>query len=686
MSKKLIGAVASSCLPSVGRDWRLQNRRSRLRGAFSRVQWLAPIFCGVLLASCSTSLLNQGVLKDDSVGQMMGSVANSQSTDLASLIPDEKINSVPRKLVAEGIKAYDKKDYEKASELFNAALKLDIRNSYLHFLNGLTYHQRALQGESQLFSLSEQGYLRAQTFDGSNWLPKYYLGLAKFDQGRYGDAKVQFASAVPYRDSDPQVLYHLAAAAYYDHDVRTADAAMHRLRQLNLPDREWKQRVAASSTLLAVAQNLPGEAQRNYSSYTSIAGQEKAKWLSDRMDSWFQVHRAVAQMPPSAKRRTRTRLAQIPGSGAPPGATGFPGFPEAPESPAAPQSSYIPEDQAAGPGFTPGDSGVDPKMVVVDVTIIRTEEDTTKSKGINLLSGLQIQFGDPLSATPGFSFNRNRVEDHLPIEQQAGDAINTRTITQLIGLPAINYSLNIANTQRGRNEVLARPTLVARAGKTSEFFSGVEVSAAATSGGAGDSVSIEKEIGVKLAVTPEFLPNGMLLLRVRAERTFLTQPDSSVVFEFRLDTSKTTVNADVAMRFGQTLILSGLSERETETDKNATPGLGRVPVAKYLFSEKRRRDFRKSVLILLTPRRAQFLDRSRDGYPQSYKDSRMGELEQRYRDWFRPPSHASEIMRELRENTLYLREYRTGDIPMDNWNADASMRERMGIALRHIYK
>lgn len=646
-----------------------------------------PILFGVLLASCSTSLIDQGVLKDDSVGQMMGSVAGKKNTDLAALIPEEKINSVPRKLIAEGIRAFDKHDYEKASELFNAALRLDIRNSYLHFLNGLTYHQRALQGESQLFSLSEQGYLRAQTFDASNWLPKYYLGLAKFDQGRYGDAKVQFASAVPYRDSDPQVLYHLAAAAYYDHDVRTADAALRRLRQLDLADREWKKRVAASSTLLAVAQNLPGEAQRNYSNYISIAGQEKSKWLSDRMDSWFLVHRAVTQMPQSTKRPKRSRLAQIPGSGAPADTSGFPGFPETPAADAAaPQSSYIPEGQAAGPGFTPGDTAVDPKMVVVDVTIIRTEEDTTKSKGINLLSGLQIQFGDPLSATPGFSFNRNRVEDRLPIEQQAGDAINTRTITQLIGLPAITYSLNIANTQQGRNEVLARPTLVARAGKTSEFFSGVEVSAAATSGGAGDSVSIEKEIGVKLAVTPEFLPNGMLLLRVRAERTFLTQPDSSVVFEFRLDTSKTTVNADVAMRFGQTLILSGLSERETETDKNATPGLGRVPVAKYLFSEKRRRDFRKSVLILLTPRRAQFLDKNRRGYSQSYKDSRMGELEQRYRDWFRPPSHTSEIMRELRENTLYLREYRTGDIPTDHWNADASMRERMGIALRHIYK
>jgi general secretion pathway protein D len=647
------------------------------------------ILCGFFLTSCSTGssdLVNEGLLVDDSIGKIMESVDKSKKTNLAARIPNEKVNSVPRKLTAAGIKAMDQRNFEKASKLFNAALKLDVRNSYLHFLNALSYHQRALQGESQLYALSEQGYLMAQKFDPSNWLSKYYLGLAKLDQGNYRAAKVQFASAVPYRDTDPQVLYHLAATAYYDHDVRTADAALRRLRQLNLQNAVMKKRVAASSALVAVAQNLPGEAQRNYSDYSNLTGQGQATWLSQRMDSWGQVHKAVAQTPqPKKVSRSDSKkywVAQLPGSGAPPGTSDFPGSFQTPESTPDP----IPEPQVIGSGFNPGDSAADPKMVVVDVTIIRTEEDTSSSKGINLLSGLQIQFGDPLSAIPGISFGRNRTEDFLP---QQNDAINTRTITKLIGIPAITYSLNIANSQRGRNEVLARPTLVARAGKTSEFFSGVEVLAAATSGGAGDSVSIEKEIGVKLAVTPEFLPSGMLLLRVRAERTFLTQPNSSVVFEFRLDTSKTVVNADVAMRFGQTLILSGLSERETERDKQGVPGVQRVPVAKLLFSQERKRSFKKSVMILLTPRRAQFLHKTVHDNPanaRSYSERRIRELEQRYRAWFRPLSHTARIFQELRSNSLYLQEYRSGDIAIDNWHSGSMMEEQVGEALRHIYK
>ena len=125
----------------------------------------ALILCGFILTSCSTStgsLVNDGLLSDDSIGKMMDFAEKKKKTNLAARIPKEKINSIPRRLAAQGIAAFDQRDFEKASKLFNAALKLDLRNSYLHFLNALTYHQRALQGESQLYALSEQGYLMAQ--------------------------------------------------------------------------------------------------------------------------------------------------------------------------------------------------------------------------------------------------------------------------------------------------------------------------------------------------------------------------------------------------------------------------------------------------------------------------------------------------------------------------------------------
>jgi type II secretory pathway component GspD/PulD (secretin) len=59
------------------------------------------------------------------------------------------------------------------------------------------------------------------------------------------------------------------------------------------------------------------------------------------------------------------------------------------------------------------------------------------------------------------------------------------------------------------------------------------------------------------------------------------------------------------MKLGQTPILSGLTERETEKYRNGVPGLQDVLVMWCVFSRSTRRDFRKSIMILmLSPRRA----------------------------------------------------------------------------------
>jgi type II secretory pathway component GspD/PulD (secretin) len=251
------------------------------------------------------------------------------------------------------------------------------------------------------------------------------------------------------------------------------------------------------------------------------------------------------------------------------------------------------------------------KMVVVDVVIIRTEENISTSRGVNFLNGLALQFGDAANSLPAvgttYTNTRNRSVDFTNAMDDTTMDVS-KVITRALNIPAITYSLNIANATSARNEILARPTLVATTGKTSEFFSGTELTAAAVAGGSqgGDPISIEKEIGVKLTVLPEFLEDGRLNMKVSAQRTFLLTPSADVIFTFRMETSKTTVNANVVMRFGETLILSGLSEKEAEVTRDGTPILQDVPGIQYLFSNQRTRDFQKSVMILLTPRPAQY--------------------------------------------------------------------------------
>jgi general secretion pathway protein D len=267
--------------------------------------------------------------------------------------------------------------------------------------------------------------------------------------------------------------------------------------------------------------------------------------------------------------------------------------------------------------------------------------------------------------------------------------VKTQVITRMINLPAITYALNIANAQDRRNEVVARPSLVALGGQTSTFFSGTDVIGAAISTGQGGSVQVQKEAGVKLAVTPEFLPDNLIKMQVVAERTFLTNPNSNVLFDFRLDTSKTLVSANVVMKYGETLILSGLSERNLESSNSGVPVLRDVPLVQYLFNRQTKRDFQKSVLIIVTPRRPSYTDRSpediqADREKLSEFDKVQQEFEDKHKLWFKPVPNMAASMRTLETSPIF-REFRTGDLEMPSWTSRATHAGRLKAALNFLY-
>ena len=196
-------------------------------------------------------------------------------------------------------------------------------------------------------------------------------------------------------------------------------------------------------------------------------------------------------------------------------------------------------------------------------------------------------------------------------------------------------------------------------------------------------MSVQKEVGVKLAVTPEILPDDMIRLHVVAERTFLTDPSNSVVFEFRLDTTKTNVNSTVTMKFGETLVLGGLSERETSKSADGVPGLMDIPILNLLFSQRVERHFERSVLILMTPRRPLYARRAqvdRDGMIEEMSDLErdIERLEQRHKDWFTPRATFSEVIEKL-QGREFFEEFRNGDVKIQSWQNDATGQQHIAM-------
>lgn len=571
-----------------------------------------------------------------------------------------------------------KGNLEEASNYSNLALKLDITNPDLQFFNGYVYHLMGVRGDSSKFDLAEQGFQQALKFDPGNLAARYQLGLLYADQRRFGLAQAHFAAVATHLSDEPSVLYNLATSSYYARDPKTADAALNRLLDV-VPDPEKRADILRAGALSLAAMNETAEAEEYIESYRELVADDRdARFLEKRVQNWSSFYESDAKI-------IKAQYNSNPyGSGSSPYGTSDPYGSSSSSSPygasgtsggygADPYGSQGGMQQGGQQGgFAQNGAGgfADASMVVVDVVLIGTQEDIRNSRGVNLLNGLQLQFGDPLTGAAGFGLSDRNVKDNL------GNGLSeaTRTITRSISIPAVTYSLNIANSLDADNQVLAKPSLVAQNGQTSEFFSGTEILAAAVSGGSGDSVSVQKEVGVKLSVKPEILPDDMIRLHVVAERTFLTDPSNSVVFEFRLDTTKTNVNSTVTMKFGETLILGGLSERETSKSSDGVPGLKDIPLLNYLFSQRVEREFERSILILLTPRRPDYTRQAqgdRDKVEEDLSDLErdLMRLEQRHGDWYTPRPTFSEI-RDKIEGRAFFEEFRMGDLNVHSWHQD----------------
>ncbi len=619
--------------------------------------------------------------------------ATKTSTDArpliyASINPD-KITTDPRRLAAQGLKSLDEGKLDDALKSFNQALKLKMTDSTLNFLAGLTYHLMAVKGDDSKFFLAEEGYKLAIKFDNSNWYARFQSGLLALDQRKFVQAQSHFSKALIYNTSDPDLLYSMLVASYYAGDITTSAVMRDRLKELE-PD---SSRLLKASVMASSALNNTDKATASLVQLAAISGQgNQVAALKRRMADWRAFHKNNIQLAQSWQETIGSSAAPAPDPSSPSAA------------PVTPVTKVDPDDQSNSDTDVDSDNSepssdvgsdtsnastdsaeplvIDPNgMVIVDVTIIRTQDNRTTAKGVNLLNGLSLQFGDESgTGTAGFSAIDT-------ISKTIGS--NTRTITRAINIPAITYSLNIANVNDTRNEILARPTLTATNGSESKFFSGVHIQAAVLpSGGSGtgDSVTFDDEVGVKLSVTPTLLDDGRVKLDVTAERKFLNTPDSSYTgFTSKLESTRTTVSATVAMHFGETLILSGLSEKETENIKDGVPILQDIPLIQYFFSRETTKDFTKSVMILLTPRQPQYtFKEGKTTGPRVGQNPALSELRDRYMDWFNPYSTAEAIFYHMQDNRLY-RELRTGDVSLERWENYSGFRDRLKDALDFLY-
>ena len=251
---------------------------------------------------------------------------------------------------------------------------------------------------------------------------------------------------------------------------------------------------------------------------------------------------------------------------------------------------------------------------------------------------------------------------------------------------AASYSVNIANASDERVSVLARPHLTALNGTTAKFLAGGELVYKVAGNISGDIKPYP--FGTTLTVTPTLLrtpaEDGTPRVHVKVEAGRLSvlalldaDPNQPTPF------SKVTVASEAVLSLGQTLILSGLSQRESRTGRSGVPYLRDIPILKYFFSTKSTTTADTAVIILLTPRDPAFSgERNRKDLAEFVEKRRafirarqgteedMRRFRERYPDWdqFPPNRFASHIF--LMENSEMYRVVSGQDLVSEDVNLE----------------
>jgi general secretion pathway protein D len=139
---------------------------------------------------------------------------------------------------------------------------------------------------------------------------------------------------------------------------------------------------------------------------------------------------------------------------------------------------------------------------------------------------------------------------------------------------------------------------------TGSFLPSFTGTTGSTGGGLGLLASTQfqyQDIGVNMEITPHMTATGEVALHAKIE--ILTQQGSETLGGGLAEPvfGQRSVEHDIQLQEGEASLLGGLIDRELDNTVGGLPGVGDIPLLKYLFSQTQKTTLDNEVMIMLTP-------------------------------------------------------------------------------------
>jgi len=241
----------------------------------------------------------------------------------------------------------------------------------------------------------------------------------------------------------------------------------------------------------------------------------------------------------------------------------------------------------------------DEKMVLVNIRITEFNKSASDSLGINWSNN----FAGPaaaFAAETGFGGAR---ADGVTVLGNSNTPGSLATIDPALTQKSFGYfgiaseitsRINLA-INAGEAMILAEPRLVARSGGEAKFLAGGEVPIEVVTP---TSATIEfKQFGILLNIKPVVDRDDNIRAHVETE---ISAVDNSVSVGNTPGFLTRRTDADILLRSGETLVMSGLVDREMGRDMTGLKGFASLPVLGPLFRSRDFRDKKTDLVIFVT--------------------------------------------------------------------------------------
>jgi len=240
-----------------------------------------------------------------------------------------------------------------------------------------------------------------------------------------------------------------------------------------------------------------------------------------------------------------------------------------------------------------------------------TAFDENSTDGLTVISGNGIatdtminsaldNLADPANGTI-FPVQVPQLNNRYNVALPVGDTAGRFSLAVLESDYLVDLELTALEAE-GRGEIVSTPRVITANQKEATIKQGVEIPYQQSASSGATTVSF-KEAVLELVVTPQITPDNNIIMDLRVSKDNVGDIISTGGLGGTVPSIDTrSVETQVLVANGQTVVLGGIYETERRETINKVPFLGDIPVAGALFRSKKRLDNKAELLIFVTPR------------------------------------------------------------------------------------